>query len=551
MIHQWHGTRCSKLAAGHRRGAVLMEVLVTCVIVGFIALGLQAAIAVSLRSIPDPNSPAQTAYRSRQIVDRIATELETAIYVYEHTATTLGMTVADRDGDGNDERIRYAWTGTPGGALTRKYNADAPVTIASQVQNFSLTTTCSVVTDSYPAVCVEDSAESLLVDCYSTSGTSNTSVNGGDWYGQHFAPALPGNAYAWRPTRVSFLAKRGDLVATTGVQTRAALPNLSPASTSSNTWLVTGLLLPTSYDWQSFSFSNVDALPAGGAICLVVQNQVGSPSIVVQSRSGKPGQLRTTNGGNSWTYDSSNALNSRLYGKLSTSSGSQYASAKYLMAMNVSLKLTATSPAIQLTCPALNHPEMLLGFWELKFDRNPTTVDLNGDGIGDWTASGGSFNMSQTSGGVWATSGVKLSTSPDNDFNAVTVADVRFQNTSVGGKGAVFSILPFRAGLTCASLEAALALQVDGTQTLTVTQKTSDLTTANILNLTGLPAQMTELRLIFDPPTSSVNIRVNGVQRGTFPVTRYLSLDGTKSASVFASGSTGQFAYVRVRILEP
>lgn len=534
-----------------RRGAMLMEVLVSCAIVGLIALGLQAAIMVSLRSIPDPGSPAQTAYRARQIVDRIATELETAIYIYEHTATTLGMTVADRDGDGNNERIRYAWSGTPGGALTRKYNSGSPVAVASQVQSFSLAAECSVVTDSYPAECEEEASETLLVDNYSSSGTSDNSVSGNTWHGQHFAPTLPANAYAWRPTRVRFLAKRGALIATAGIQTRAAMPNLTPVPSSSNLWLLTGLLLPSSHDWQEFSFSNIEALSAGGAICLVVESQLGSPSIVVQSRSGKSGQLRTTNGGDSWTYDASNALNSRLYGKLTTSSGSQYASTKYLTAMNISLKLTASSPAIQLMCPALNHPELLLGCWELKFDRNPTTMDVNGDGDGDWTASGGSFNMSQISGGVWSTSAVKLSTSPDSDFNNVTVADLRFQNTSVGGKGAVFSILPFRSGLTCASLEAALALQTDGTQTLTVTQKTSDLTTANILSLTGLPAQMTDLRLIFDPPVSSVNLRVNGVQRGTFPVTRYLSVDGTKSASISASGSTGQFSFVRVRILEP
>ncbi len=534
-----------------RRGAMLMEVLVACVIVGFIALGLQSAIAVSLRSIPTADSPAQLAYRTRQIVDRIATELESAVYVYERTATTLGMTVADRDGDGFDERIRYAWTGTPGGALTRRFNNGSPVTIAGQVQSFGLSTTCSVVTDSYPAVCSEDSSDSLLVDNYSSSGTSDSSVTGSSWYGQHFAPTLPGNAYAWRPTRVRFLAKRGALIATTGVQTRAALPSLSPVASISNQWLLTGLLLPTGYDWQDFSFSNIDALPAGAGICLVVQNQLGSPSVIVQSRSGKSGQLRSTNGGDSWTYDASNSLNSRLYGRLSTSTGSQYASTKYLTAMNIALKLTSASPVIQLTSPALNHPELLTGYWELKFDRDPTTIDVNGDGAGDWTASNGSFSMGSISGNVWSTSGVKLSTSPDSNFNAVTVAEVRFQNTTVGGKGATFAILPFRSGLTCASLEANLALQTDGTQTLTVTQKTSDLSSANLLNLTGLPAQMTDLRLILDPATSAVSIRVNGVHRGTFAVTRYLSLDGTSSASITSSGSVGKFAYARVRILEP
>ena len=91
--------------------------------------------------------------------------------------------------------------------------------------------------------------------------------------------------------------------------------------------------------------------------------------------------------------------------------------------------------------------------------------------------------------GVWQTSGTQLNTSPNNDFVKTTVVDVKFQNTSVGGNGATFTINALRSGSSCAPVLAYLKKQTDGTQTLTVSTKITDLLPKTLLNVTGLPSQ--------------------------------------------------------------
>ena len=86
---------------------------------------------------------------------------------------------------------------------------------------------------------------------------------------------LPADTYAWRPTRVQFMAKKNSLVATTLVQMRPATPTLAPSNTVLEQYSMLDTILPTNYAWQSFNFLTLDPLPSGGAVCLVLQHQVG------------------------------------------------------------------------------------------------------------------------------------------------------------------------------------------------------------------------------------------------------------------------------------
>src|SRR5690242_19798292 len=103
------------------------------------------------------------------------------------------------------------------------------------------------------------------------------------------------------------------------------------------------------------------------------------------------------------------------------------ATTQYLLTLGISIQSsTSGTPLMQTSALALNHPELVGGLWELKFDRDPTALDVNGDGLADWTlASGGAFNSASLSSTGWTTSSDALSTSPGNDFNALTIIDVR------------------------------------------------------------------------------------------------------------------------------
>ena len=115
------------------------------------------------------------------------------------------------------------------------------------------------------------------------------------------------------------------------------------------------------------------------------------------------------------------------------------------------------------TVETLNHPELLSAFWELKFNCDPTTVDSNGDDIGDWSIpGGGSFSVGNLINLTWQASGTELDSQPGNNFTNLTVVDVRFApSPPVAGAG--FNINAVRNGSNCAPVLAQISLQSDGT----------------------------------------------------------------------------------------
>ena len=530
---------------------MLLELTISLVITGIIASGIFAAVAMTLRGMPTASRGAPATIAAADIVDRLITELETAVYVTERSATAIGMTLPDRNGDGIPERVRYAWTGAAGGPLTRRYNGGSVVTIAPQVDQFNLTPLIKTVTEQYPAVATEDAAESLLIDV-STGGSNNNDLTATTWFGQYFSLTLPSDAYAWRPTRVELMAKKSSLGGISLVQTRPPTSAMTPSATVLEQQTMSETSLGINYGWQSFNLAAVDPLASGGAFCVVIRQQAGVKSATLQSTGDFPGLLKTSNTGTSWSYDGSKALVSRVYGKLTRSTETRTLLSKYLKSFDVLIRLAPTAPTWQATASCLNHPELLSGKWELKFDQNPTTADVNGDALADWSVqTGGPFNAASVSGGVWhADGGTQLRTVPDCDFAKTTVIDLKFRNTSVGGNGAMFTINALRSGAACAPVSAFLKRQSDGTQTLTVATKASDVQPRTLLNISSLPGQTVLLRLIVSPADSAVSIRVNDVEYGTFSIVPYVSGDGGRYAAIGSDISTAEYSYARIRVLE-
>lgn len=544
------GLRSPTVAAARgRRGSTLIETLLSVAIAGLIAAGIQTSLYVSMKGLPNPEGSAQSTIKASKVVDQLSTELESAVYITEHTATTLGFTLPDRDGDGIAERVRYAWTGTPGGPLTRQYNGGTVTVLSSSVSLFNLTPSYTSVTENYTGLAGEVDTESLLIDYSSGSGTGNRNVTSSSTLGQYFTLTLPANAYAWRPTRVQFMARRSSTPAVTQVQMRTANANLTPTATVLEEYTLSDTALGSSYNWESYSFTQLEPIASGGGICLILKRTSGNTSVVVQENNGT-GELTGTIL-NIWSYNSNKSLNCQLFGKLSLSGIPKSFNSNYLTAMGISLQIHNAAPVLQTTGVTLNHPELLSGKWELKFDQNPTGVDINGDALGDWNLrSGTTFDMASISNGVWTTTGTQLDTAPDCDFARTTIVDLRLQNTTVGGSGATFAMNALRSGSTCAPILVNLKKQADGTQTLTLSKKISDATPQTLISLTGLAAQFVDLHLIIDPVQSAVCIMVNGVERGTFAVNRFVSADTSRRATIGASGSTAKFSYAAIRVLE-
>ncbi|HEY2413113.1 MAG TPA: hypothetical protein VGI40_12765 [Pirellulaceae bacterium] len=534
------------------RGSTLMELVTAVSISSFLVVGLSSAVMISLDTLTTSQTNSGTSIQTSQTLDRLVTELQSAVFVSERTGTTLGFTIPDQNGDGAPERVRYAWTGAAGGSLTRQYNGGTPQTLVTNVDLFTLTPSYKSVPETYPSVGVEDATESVIIDYSGSSSLGNNSVTSTNWLGQYFTLTLPAGCYAWRPTSVSFMAKVASTPGQTWVQARLANASCLPVSTVNESYNVTQGQLATNYAWTNQPFTSLPPIASGGAVCLILQWKTGTTAMTVESCNNYTNMLKSTNSGASWSLDNSKCLVSQLYGKLTRSSGSQTLNSKYLTSMAIALRPTGSTSTQQGTAPLYNHPEMLNAKWELDFSKNPTTVDINGDNAMDMVVhGGGTFDSGKFTVGQWQSSGVQqLDTSPGNDFAKTSIIDVKLQNTTVGGNGAVFSVNALRSGANCAPVLAYLTLQSDGTQTLTVSTKTDDATPKTLIYIPGLPAQATMLHLIIDPTSSAVSVTVNDVQKGTFPLTPYPSSDTSRSASITGSGSNAAFTYFRVRVLE-
>jgi Tfp pilus assembly protein PilV len=120
-------------------GFTLLEIALSCFIVGVIMLAIVSTMAIGREGLSSSAIITANASQGSQVVQMIMLDVSLATAITEQTATAITMTVPDRDGDGQPETIRYAWSGVAGAPLTRQYNGGTAATLADNVYQFNLT----------------------------------------------------------------------------------------------------------------------------------------------------------------------------------------------------------------------------------------------------------------------------------------------------------------------------------------------------------------------------------------------------------------------------
>lgn len=534
------------------RGFSLIELVAAMAITTILLGAIASTVAIATKAIPQASDAFSAPMNAGRVVDQMAGELESALLVLQQTPTSITFSVPPRNGDATPEKISYSWAGPSGAPLLRRYNSGQAIAILDSVDQFSLTPVIVTSTESYPGVATEDATDSLLIDNSATSGTGNSNVNANNCIGQLFSSSSwPTGVVGWRPTRVQFMAETSGLIATTNILMGLPQGNSTSVVPYPQQYSITAITLLSSFGWQQFSFSGIDRLAPAAGVCLLVEGASGGTNSMVVENNNLPGLLQTANGGSNWNYISNKAMVSQLFGKLTRSTTTQYATSKYLSALAITLRPgKSTNPSVTTTAQLLNRPAMLSAFWESNFTSNPTTLDSNGDGLPDWVSpAAGTFNAASVSGGTWQANGASLNSNPGDNFSRLTVVDVRFCANS-SGSWAGFSMNAARNGSTCAPVLARITQQPDGCQALQVWRKLNDSATDSLLLIPNLPAGAIDLRLIVDPAYGSVGIRVNGLEYGSFAYNAYVSSDTSTYVQLTSSGSA-QFNYVRIREAQP
>ena len=118
-------------------GYTLVELVVSSASAAILMTGLASALFVAGQAL-NGRSVASERARAADAQAMLLVDLEHAISFGERQSDKATFTVPDRDGDGNEETLTYAWTGSSGGELTLSINGGPRATVLTGVENFAL-----------------------------------------------------------------------------------------------------------------------------------------------------------------------------------------------------------------------------------------------------------------------------------------------------------------------------------------------------------------------------------------------------------------------------
>ncbi len=540
----------NEAAQPERRGFTMIEVVVTVTLTSILMLGLMSAMLIAGKALPDENSPVDHLIRTGQVAEGIAEELRFAVHITEYSSNAITFTVADRDEDGSPETIRYAWSGTTDDPLTRQYNHGTAVTVLDQIHQFNLAYDLYSVTEEYPAPLVE-SAETELMGYDAASGLGDVHVRDDRWWAEYFKPTFPADAVSWKVTRAQFLARRDtDHDTTMTIGLRLPTAGNMPSDTILDTATMAQRSLTEELQWVEKSFSSAAGLSPEQGLCLTFTTS--------DEYSGKlrykTGGVSLPNAGfiegdPSWKdIKTDKALLFHVYGTVTTQGPPQTLTREYVRGIRLTLQAgDDDSTQLDTAVAMLNAPEVLSAVWEYEGDTDPTTLNMNADGVADWhMRSGGSFDPGAIAAGVLEIPGsanFDLDTVPDNPFTEPTTIEFRYRCTEVANSGVYFWINSDYTGGNFMPVVATLDLRIDMTQDLTISVGGN-----NVVAMTDLSTDFVTVRILIDPDLDTVNIKVDGADQGSYAYTPYPPTSDPQRATLNHWNSDGEWDYVRIRV---
>ena len=527
-------------------GYTLIEMTLSLTLLGIIMASVGSAVMFASQAIPDDDSPVATLIQDSTALSRLAEDLALAKYVTERGTNAVTIVVDDRTGDGLPDRIRYAWSGTPGDPLTVELNGGPPTNVIDNLYQLQLDYSLVPRTVLIPAP--PASVEVLIASSEDTTQNEDVTVKPDNNTGQLTTPTLRNGVTGFTPTRVEFY------VEPTGNDNGVVLVELrdSDLGDPGPTLYGSGQLLEedleSGFNWFNIDLADTALVAAGQAITLVASYESGSNSgLWFKFNTTAGGTLLTsTNGGSSWIQTATASLCYRLYGvlevPLADTFSDQALTREHIEAMDITLQSTAQGRSpMRRTVRLEQAPEVLTQFWEADFNVSPTGQDLNDDGTEDWAyGGGGAIPNSRLLDGVWSSQDA-LAIQPADSLDAVVRIDARMRAQS----GDVAKICgSFHSDGNGNVLPFIVVLQedtADGQELVFFNEQTP---TAPIATITGISRDWVDIQLTFLPDEQFFSVRVNGMEEGTAGLAWEAS-QGRQGFWIEGSGSGADFSSIR------
>ncbi len=350
--------------ACRHRGMTLVELVTSMAIMSVVVTGLASALVIASHALPGTRSPVTTIVPAAEALDQIADDLHVATAVKERGSQAVTVQVHDRDGDGQSETIRYAWSGIPGDSLSRQHGDIVVPDFLQEVYHFAVGYRQGVVQHAGAPTLIE-SNEALRASYYSSSDQTSTTITSSDWIGQVIYPILPANAVNWRATRVTIALRRYPLLS--GGRARVELQVAAGQKPSGEVLASTSLswgLLSLDYAWRDVEFESPPTLLPDQGACVLVRHEAGAwPCDVVYrwryANLSSGNMVTTSNGGGSWMTYTDRAMIFYLYGTVTVPGPPAVIEEHYLGGVEVTLQTGAhESSRLRTSVGLLNRPEV-------------------------------------------------------------------------------------------------------------------------------------------------------------------------------------------------
>ncbi|MEZ6242903.1 MAG: choice-of-anchor R domain-containing protein [Phycisphaerales bacterium] len=552
----------------HERHAYTLMELVVALAVSTLLLGaLGSAVVVAANALPGEDGGAtQSMLDTAGALERVASDLEQAVYLPDGGARRVAVVLPDADGDGAPELREYAWGGSAGDPLTLTEDGGDAENVLEDVDSFALDFDGVTRDETYPGAIITNSGEVASFPAV-TSKSSTITLDKGKAFGQKITPTLPAGVAQWRATSVElYMRTDGIIPLLESGQIAMQLRPMSgsvPGTTILAEATQTESALKTTYSWVTFEWASPPTLDANTSYFLVFGNTTSDSSagrvtsekdagVGLYDGSANAGFWSDGGSDPSWSERGGEEVLFRLHGEYETQNPDIGVTRHFVTRFTIGLTSGGDAPTtLTSSVRALNSPEALASFWDADFASDPTGLDLNADGVADWArADAGAFDTTTLGAGVWKAD-TEIDALPRTDLTRPTYVDLRWRCTSPSETGVWFFIACDQAGGNQAVLSLWLRAHDANTQGLTLSYVNTSGGLTTLVDHAISSGDMIDTRLVIDPDSDSAVLIVNGAEVGTYAYhTRAYSTSEHKTRIVPA-GSGVEIDRVRVRTVTP
>ncbi|MFK7789185.1 MAG: type II secretion system protein J [Phycisphaeraceae bacterium] len=536
----------SRISAGY----TLIEMVLSLALLSIVMVSAGSAMLFAVNAAPNADNPATHKVRDAQLIARITADLAQAKYVIEKTSQAVTIVVPDRDGDKIPDRIRYAWSGTPGDPLTIQFNDETATPIASAVDAFALEYRLANKVTSIPAPLIFG-PEKVVRSFESTGGSSEADVTATDAFGQLVQPIISFNALGFMPTRLEIYAKEDKpddgFVAVELRNTTLSGPGADLYATA----VINEDELKGGYEWKSFTIVPEQLyIPIGQNLTMTFTHSAGSDisATLGYGTNLLSGLIESTDSAATWSPRIGNRLLYRLYGQEVSLGGADInVTREHVEAIQVTIQGSGSSATpLQSTERLFQCPEIIDTFWECDFNTSPTAADLNGDGVADWIYDDNSDPIPDDKiiDGSWNADGKGIHISPADQLDAPTIVDFRM-TTSNRATCKITGPLHINSSGDVLPMTVVLSDAGDGTQHLTFYNDLEEKTPYG--TVPGLSTGWIDVKIMVLPNTDTIALWVNGNLIGSALFQRVPDL-GEEGLKFWGDKRESKFNRIRVTV---